>query len=73
MLRMLLHHDICLGMMLIAIFPETTLADLHRDQIFQSMECPWVLSEDNSSGSNRPVFGKETCPSVRLIQNVCTV
>lgn len=58
MLRMLLHHDICLGMVLIAIFPETTLTDLHRDQIFQSIECSWVLSENNSSESNRPVFGK---------------
>lgn len=59
MLRMLLHHDICSGMVLVALSPETTLTDLHRDQISRDMEYVWVLTENSSSESEQSVFGTD--------------
>lgn len=62
MLRMLLHHDICSGMVLVALSPETTLSDLHRDQISHDVKYMWVLTENSSSESEQSVFGTDNQP-----------
>lgn len=62
MLRMLLHHYICSGMVLVALSPETTLTDFHRDQICQDMEYVWMLTENSSSEGEQSVFGTENLP-----------
>lgn len=59
MLRMLLHHYICSGMVLVALSLETSLTDFHRDQICQDMEYVWMLTENSSSESEQSVFGTE--------------
>lgn len=49
-------------MVLVALSPETTLTDLHRDQISQDMEYVWVLTENSSSESEQSVFGTDNLP-----------
>jgi len=49
-------------MVAVALSSETTLTDLHREQISRDTEYVWVLTENSSSESEQSVFGTDNVP-----------